>query len=101
MSTAAQQKTEFLNRTAEFATKFAELSDLAQTLSNDWYMRAYVSSGGQALTDGDAAAINCTAAQLQNAVNLMGAVANLESGAAVTSSNQYQVFIENARQLNH
>ena len=101
MATSTAQKTEFLSLVSELASQFCQLEDLASNLSNAWYLRTYVANGAIAITDTDAAAINCTAAQLQNAINFMGALSALKAGTAVISSNQYDVFLENARTLKH
>ena len=101
MSTVAQQKTEFLNLSAEFASQLCQLTDLGNALAGAWYLRTYQVGGAQEMTDADCAAINCTAAQVQTAINLMTQLQNLKAGSAVTASNQYDVFLENARRLTH
>jgi hypothetical protein len=97
--TTQDQKADFLQQCSDFASYFCMLNDKAVNLSVAWYLRAYQVGGAQEMTDADCAAIGCTAVQLQTAMNLMQALANLKSGAPVASSNQYDVFLQNARTL--
>ena len=100
--TTAEQKTEFLNLMAEYASQSAQLDELAASLVEAWIMRLYDANGANKILDSEAATIGCTAAQLQLGINLMnGEIAMKTTDGTVTASNQFNVFRQNARRLTH
>jgi hypothetical protein len=91
------KKQQFLTDTEDFASAFANLVALSHKLENIWILRTYIGGGAQAMTDEEAGTIGITAAEMQTGINLMVQLQNLYSGAVVSSSNQYQVFIQKSR----
>lgn len=96
---AQQQKADWLNSMMVVATRFSDLVDFSNNLIDTWNLRGYDVNGASAVTDTEAATINCTATEIQNAVNMMMQLVNLKAGNSVVASNQYNVACQKMRRI--